>query len=266
MRRKLFGMRGYGLDVTGSETSVKKVTHDELLGFYKQLVIPNNCVMSIYGDINAAEIRAAVEARFGKWERSHPIKIEAGEPLHPKEVIRISESREKKQGVIVIAFPGVSIHNADRHALELLQEALSDLGSRLFVRIREKLGLAYYVGAQHFLGLEPGYFALYAGTMPDKLKQVEEEMLKEVEALRENGLTQEELTRAKAKLLGQKKIARQDLGGYAVATALDELYGLGYQNCDHEDALYEQVTLEDVLRVTRKYLLPGHCVISTVSP
>jgi zinc protease len=266
MRRKLFGMRGYGLDVTGSETSVKKVTHDELLGFYKQLVIPNNCVMSIYGDINAAEIRAAVEARFGKWERSHPIKIEAGEPLHPKEVIRISESREKKQGVIVIAFPGVSIHNADRHALELLQEALSDLGSRLFVRIREKLGLAYYVGAQHFLGLEPGYFALYAGTMPDKLKQVEEEMLKEVEALRENGLTQEELTRAKAKLLGQKKIARQDLGGYAVATALDELYGLGYQNCDHEDALYEHVTLEDVLRVTRKYLLPGHCVISTVSP
>jgi zinc protease len=266
MRRKLFGMRGYGLDVTGSEASVRKVTHDELLGFYKQLVIPNNCVMSIYGDINPAEIRAAVEARFGKWERSHPIKIEAGEPLHPKEVIRISESREKKQGVIVIAFPGVSIHNPDRHALELLQEALSDLGSRLFVRIREKLGLAYYVGAQHFLGLEPGYFALYAGTMPDKLKQVEEEMLKEVEALRENGLTQEELTRAKAKLLGQKKIARQDLGGYAVATALDELYGLGYQNCDHEDALYEQVKLEDVLRVTRKYLLPGHCVISTVSP
>jgi zinc protease len=266
MRRKLFGMRGYGLDVTGSETSVKKVTHDELLGFYKQLVIPNNCVMSIYGDINPAEIRAAVEARFGNWKRSHPIKIEAGEPLHPKEVIRISESREKKQGVIVIAFPGVSIHNPDRHALELLQEALSDLGSRLFVRIREKLGLAYYVGAQHFLGLEPGYFALYAGTMPDKLKQVEEEMLREVEALRENGLTQEELTRAKAKLLGQKKIARQDLGGYAVATALDELYGLGYQNCDHEDALYEQVKLEDVLRVTRKYLLPGHCVISTVSP
>ena len=165
-----------------------------------------------------------------------------------------------------MAFPGVNIHNPDRHALELLQEALSDLGSRLFVRIRENLGLAYYVGAQHFLGLQPGYFALYAGTMPDKLAQVEEEMLNEVKLLRESGLTEEEIKRAKAKLLGQKKIARQDLGGYAVATALDELYGLGYQNCDQEDALYEAVTVEDVQQVIRKYLDPARCVISTVAP
>lgn len=266
MRRKLFGPRGYGLDVTGSETSVKKVDRQHVLNFYRQLVVPNNCVISIYGDINAENVHAEVERRFGPWKRSQPIKIEAGEPLHPTEIIRVSEIRDKKQGVIVIAFPGVSIHNPDRHALELLQEALSDLGSRLFVRIRENLGLAYYVGAQHFLGLEPGYFALYAGTMPDKLKQVEEEMLKEVAGLREHGLSEEEIKRAKAKLLGQKKIARQDLGGYAVATALDELYGLGYQNCDREDALYEAVTLEDVERVARLYLLPDKCVISTVSP
>lgn len=45
-----------------------------------------------------------------------------------------------------------------------MQESLSDLGSRLFTRIREKLGLAYYVGAQNFLGLTPGYFAFYTGT------------------------------------------------------------------------------------------------------
>ena len=266
MRRKLFGARGYGLDVAGSETSVRGVTRAHLLGFYKQLVVPNNCVIAIYGDINSEAVRAAVEKRFGAWSKSNPIKVEAGEPLHPQEVIRVSEKRDKKQGVIVIAFPGVNIHNADRHALELLQEALSDLGSRLFVRIRENLGLAYYVGAQHFLGLQPGYFAFYAGTMPEKLGEVEGEILKEVALLREHGLSEEELKRSKAKLLGQKKIARQDLGGYAVATALDELYGLGYQNCDQEDALYERVTLEDVLRVTRTYLHPDKCVISTVSP
>jgi len=266
MRRKLFGARGYGLDVAGSETSVRGVTRAHLLGFYKQLVVPNNCVIAIYGDINSEAVRAAVEKRFAAWSKSNPIKVEAGEPLHPQEVIRVSEKRDKKQGVIVIAFPGVNIHNADRHALELLQEALSDLGSRLFVRIRENLGLAYYVGAQHFLGLQPGYFAFYAGTMPEKLGEVEGEILKEVALLREHGLSEEELKRSKAKLLGQKKIARQDLGGYAVATALDELYGLGYQNCDQEDALYERVTLEDVLRVTRTYLHPDKCVISTVSP
>ena len=266
MRRKLFGPRGYGLEVTGSENSVRNVSREHLLEFYHQLAIPNNCVMSIFGDVCAEEVKAAVEAKFGGWKKAAPIHVEAGEPLHPSEVIRVSEQREKKQGVIVIAFPGVSIHNQDRHALELLQEALSDLGSRLFVRIREQLGLAYYVGAQHFLGLQPGYFALYAGTTPEKLELVEQEILNEVKLLRESGLSAEEIKRAKAKLLGQKKIARQDLGGYAVATALDELYGLGYQNCDQEDSLYEAVTLEEVQEVIRRHLDPARCVISTVSP
>jgi zinc protease len=266
MRRKLFGNRGYGLDVAGTEASVRATNRAHLLDFYKRLTIPNNCVLAIFGDISAEAVQAAVEAKFGSWSRSAPIKVEAGEPLHPSEIIRVAEHRDKKQGVIVIAFPGVSIHDKDRHALELLQEALSDLGSRLFVRIRENLGLAYYVGAQHFLGLQPGYFALYAGTMPDKLGQVEEEMLKEVRLLRADGLMEEEIKRAKAKLLGQKKIARQDLGGYAVAAALDELYGLGYNNCDQEDALYEAVTLADVHRVISRYLDPEKCVISIVSP
>jgi zinc protease len=266
MRRKLFGNRGYGLDVVGSESSVRATNRAHLLDFYKRLAVPNNCVLAVFGDISAECAKAAIESKFGAWPRSGPIKIEAGEPLHPREIIRVAENRDKKQGVIVIAFPGVSIHDPARHALELLQEALSDLGSRLFVRIRENLGLAYYVGAQHFLGLQPGYFALYAGTMPDKLGLVEEEMLKEVRLLRADGLTEEELKRAKAKLLGQKKIARQDLGGYAVATALDELYGLGYNNCDQEDALYEAVTLADVQSAIRAYLDPDKCVISTVSP
>jgi zinc protease len=266
MRRALFGARGYGLDVAGSETSVRNTNRAHLLEFFHRVAIPNNCVLSVFGDVTAAQVKAAVEEKFGAWKSGPAVKVEAGEPLHPKEIIRITEQRDKKQGVIVIAFPGVSIHNADRHALELLQEALSDLGSRLFVRIRETLGLAYYVGAQHFLGLQPGYFALYAGTMPEKLALVEEEMLKEVRLLRESGLAPEEIKRAKAKLLGQKKIARQDLGGYAVATALDELYGLGFQNCDLEDELYEAVTPDEVQTVIRKYLDPAKCVISTVSP
>jgi zinc protease len=266
MRRKLFGNRGYGLDVAGNEASVRATTRAHLLDFYRRLTVPNNCVLSVFGDISAERVKRAIEAKFGSWSRSAPIKIEAGEPLHPTEIIRVSEHRDKKQGVIVLAFPGVSIHDKDRHALELLQEALSDLGSRLFVRIRENLGLAYYVGAQHFLGLQPGYFALYAGTMPDKLALVEEEMLKEVRLLRADGLAEEELKRAKAKLLGQKKIARQDLGGYAVAAALDELYGLGYNNCDQEDAHYEAVTLADVHQAICRYLDPEKCVISTVSP
>jgi zinc protease len=176
------------------------------------------------------------------------------------------DTRDKKQAVLVIGFPGTSIHNPDRFALELIQESCSDLGSRLFVRIREKLGLAYYVGAQNFVGLVPGYFAFYVGTDPGKVELVESELLKEAAELRAKGLTAEELRRAKAKVIGQKKIARQDLGGYAMSSALDELYGLGYQHIDSEDAKYEAVTLVQVQAVAKKYLKPETLVVSVIRP
>jgi zinc protease len=266
MRRALFGQRGYGLDVNGSEETVTAATVQDLRAFYAKVVVPNNCVIAIFGDINVATVRAAVERVFGSWRKGPDVLTEVAPSRKSSELTRVAEIRDKKQGVIIIAFPGISIHERDRFALELLQEALSDLGSRLFVRIRENLGLAYYVGAQHFVGLQPGYFAFYAGTTPEKLDQVEQEMFIEVAALRAEGLTPEELKRAKAKLLGQKKIARQDLGGYAVATALDELYGLGYGNCDVEDSQYEAVTLDDIRKAAEKYFRKDSCVVAMVRP
>ena len=134
------------------------------------------------------------------------------------------------------------------------------------MRIREKLGLAYYVGAQNVLGLAPGYFAFNAGTMPETAGQVETELLSEAELLRGEGLTAEELKRAKAKVIGQRKIARQDLGSFAMTTALDELYGLGYAHTETEDALYEAVTLDQVKAVARKYLTSDALVIAVVKP
>jgi zinc protease len=84
--------------------------------------------------------------------------------------------------------------------------------------------------------------------------------------LRRKGVTAAELSRAKAKLLGQKKIARQDLGGMAMQTALDELYGLGYANTDAEDTKIEAVTLEQVRAAAQKYLKPDALVIAVVKP
>src|SRR4029079_10726578 len=159
------------------------------------------------------------------WPAGPGVSAPGKMPARPRRT-RVSETRDKKQAVLVVGYPGVSMKDPDRYALELIQEACSDLGSRLFMRIRDKLGLAYYVGAQNFVGLVPGCFAFYVGTDPGQAAQVEAELLAEAESLRAHGLTEEKLKRAQAKVIGQKKIARQELGGYAMTCALDELYGL----------------------------------------
>ncbi len=267
MRQGLFGNATYGLDVNGSEFSVQQLRVADLVSYHERMVVPNNVVLAIFGDVEAEAVRAAVAEAFGKWPRREDFSFPAYPPHPPLQtLVRKEETRDKKQAVLLIGFPGTSLENPDRYALELLQEGCSDLGSRLFVRIRDKLGLAYYVGAQSFLGIVPGYFAFYAGTEPSKVALVESEMLKEAAMLREEGLTEEELKRAKAKVVGQKKISRQDLGTYALTAALDELYGLGYLNSDTEDAKFEAVTLDEIRRVAQKYLTPDTFVVAMIRP
>jgi zinc protease len=253
MRRALFGDTGYGLDSLGSEESAGKVSVAGLKLFHQKLTVPNNCVLAIFGDVRAGNVKFAVEKAFGGWKPNVSEIVNRKSPIiNPAQ--RVEETRDKKQAVLVIGFPGTTLADDDRYALDLLQECCSDLGSRLFLRIREQLGLAYYVGAQNFAGLVPGYFAFYTGTEPTKVAQVETELLKEAELLRTEGLTADELRRAKAKIIGGKKIARADLGNLAATSALDELYGLGWQRADLDDAKYEAVTLEQIQAAAQKYL------------
>ncbi len=268
MRRALFGDIGYGLDALGTEESVQRTKPADLKAMHTRLINPNNCVLAIYGDVNPKNVLAAVKKAFAGWKKSSAaedfgLRTPDSGLAAPK---RVTETREKKQAVLVMGFPGTTLHAADRHALELLQESCSDLGSRLFLRVREKLGLAYYVGAQNFPGLAPGYFSFYAGTEPEKVERVEKEFLDEIGLLRTEGLSQAELDRAKSKIIGQRKIARQELGGLASSTALDELYGLGFNYTDSEDAKFQSVTLEQVKAVAQKYLRPDAYVLAVVKP
>ncbi len=265
MRRALFGPAGYGLDALGTEISVRNIQVPDLKAFHAQFARPNNCVLAIYGDIATEQVKTAVESAFAAWHPA-PTPTLDFRPETLDSLRHVTGTRDKKQAVLVIGYRGTTVHDPGRYPLDLLHEACSDLGSRVFLRIREKLGLAYYVGAQNVAGLAPGYFAFYAGTAPEKAALVEAELLKEAELLRTEGLTAEELKRAKAKIIGQRKIARQDLGGFAMTTALDELYGLGYAHTDTEDARYEAVTLDQLKTVARKYLLPDAFVISLVRP
>src|SRR5207248_11218772 len=173
--------------------------------------------------------------------------------------------KDKSQSVIMMGYRGVDVLNPDRHALELIDEASSDLGSRFFIRIREEMGLAYYVGATQMQGLAGGLFAFYLGTDPEKLEDVQAALMEEVEKLGADGLTTEELGRAKKKLIGQQQIANQSNDSFGYQCALDELYGLGFDHYLMLERDVEAITLDQVRSIAAKYLREPH-VLAIVRP
>jgi zinc protease len=151
--------------------------------------------------------------------------------------------------------------------MELLNEAYSGLGSRVFQRIRDELGLCYYVGATQLIGLEPGYFAFYAGTTPQNVGTCEKEIFAELDKPKADGLSDEELTRAKSGIVGQRRVRMQDNSELGIMVGLDELTGLGYDYFKTVDDKYRAVTLEDIKRVANQYFngKPHAVVIETPS-
>jgi zinc protease len=165
----------------------------------------------------------------------------------------------------MVGYRGADMFSPDRYALELIDEASSDLGSRFFVRVREEMGLAYYVGASQMQGLASGLFAFYLGTDPAKLEPVRIALLDEIGKLAATGLTNDELARAKKKLIGQQRIANQSNDSFGYMTALDEVYGLGFDHFKTLEAEIEMITPEDIRRVAAKYFQQPY-VIATVRP
>jgi len=153
----------------------------------------------------------------------------------------------------------------DGYALELIDEASSDLGSRFFVRIREEMGLAYYVGASQMQGLVAGLFAFYLGTDPAKLELVQAALLDEIAKLAATGLTSDELARAKKKLIGQQRIANQSNDSFGYMAALDELFGLGFDHYRKLEREIEAITADDIRRVAAKYFQRPY-VLAIVRP
>jgi zinc protease len=266
LRQALFDHHPYALRGNGSVDSVQRLMQKDLLEFRDRYVVAKNGVISVFGNVNAAEVKQIFEKALGPMKPGALALTDAKPPSELNKPTTVESKKEKAQAVIMVGYRGVDIFSKDRHALELIDEASSDLGSRFFIRIREQMGLAYYVGASQFQGLVPGLFSFYLGTDPQKIEPVKTALLDEIRKLASDGLTNEELARAKKKLVGQQQIAMQSNESFGYQCALDELYGLGFDYYKRLERDVDAVTLEEIKRAAAKYFRDQPYVLATVRP
>lgn len=255
LRRELFAGHPYAMRSSGSEASVTSLNGEILRQFREQYVCGHNAVVTVYGDIDEDEVLALVKGKLGSMVAgeqafSEPFCL-APEIDGPREV---NLKHEKEQAILMAGYRTCDLAHEDRHALDLLHEACSDMSSRLFVKIREELGLAYSVGASQLLGPEPGCFLFYAATSPEKLEEVQQVLLDEIKRIRELGLDVEELARAKKSLIGKELIRLQSSQSQAAVSGLDELLGLGWDNYKGTKQSIAALSNDDIIRIAGTYM------------
>jgi zinc protease len=269
-QQTLYTKHPYRLDVIGTADSVAGLTRRRLVDYYKRHVAPSQMTLAVVGDVDPQAVVAKARALFGAagkgaasppdapalpWDATHPI---AGQ--------QVFKFQNKQQAHVVYGFPGTTITDRDRFALEVLATILSGQGGRLFVELRDKRGLAYRVSAFSVEGVDPGYFAVYIATSPENLAVARSGIEDELGKVASVPVPKAELERAKRYLVGAHEISLQRRAALASTLAFHEAYGVGWDEYRRYAPGILAVTATDVQRVAKKYLVRERAIVATVKP
>jgi len=246
-----FAGHPYGVPALGTEESLRALAADDLRRWHTARVLGGAPVIAIVGDVDADDV-AALAARDFAALRAGDVPT-VTEPRWPAEPASASDSREKAQTALALAFPSVRRGDDDRFVAHLVAGIASGLGGRFFDELRDRRSLAYTVAAFSSERVRAGSFVAYIATSPEKEETARRGLLDEFAKLRDRPVTDEELRRAQRYSVGTYAISQQS-GGSVLGDVIDAwLFGSGLRELEEHDAQVLRVTPAAIQAFARRH-------------
>lgn len=264
--RTLFRRHPYRFSTLGEQASLQRLDAEALRRFHQEHLDPSQLTLAVVGDVDPEVVLRRAEAAFGRsrGQAQPPPQVPAEDFSGLPRTATVA--LERNQTHLVLGFPGLTVEDPDRFALDVLSSVLSGQGGRLFLELRDKRSMAYSVRSYAVGGIDPGYFAVYMGTSPEKVDAALAGIREELEKIRDRPISADELSRTQQMLAGAHEIGLQRNGARAAMLALDHCYGLGMENFADYAARVQAVTTEDVARVARRLLDFDRSALAIVGP
>ena len=266
-KKEVYGEHPYGRLIEGSVETIEGIKRDDLLRFYSDYFLTNNSIVSIAGDLTADELNSLMKKYLSDWRKVDlPLKtVSLLEGKKIKKVVKIE--RDLTQANMILGQTGISRDNPDYYAISVMNYILGGGGfsSRLMQSIRYNMGLAYDVDSSFISNKEGGMFQVEVQTKNESTNLVISEVLKQMERMRKEYVSAEDLSEAKSYLTGSFPRRLDTNRKIADFLAYVEFYNLGLDYVEKYPDYINSVTKEDVIRVARKYLAPENYVLVVVA-
>ncbi len=263
----LFDDHPYNHPPQGLEESLPEITRDDIVSFHKKYYIPNNAIIAVVGDVTEKEVLSLLERYLGKWGKKILPKEEMSPtPRLSKRTVSLIE-KDITQANIHLGHIGISRSNPDFYAVYVMNYILGGGGfsSRLMREIRDNQGLAYSIYSSLDSRLYTGAFKVVMQTKNENSNRAIEGILKELERIRSEPVSDKELAEAKSYLMGSFPL-RFDTNKKVVSQlTYVEYYSLGLNYFKEFPKKIEAVTKEDVLSAARKYIDPARYILVIVA-
>ncbi|HLZ35305.1 MAG TPA: pitrilysin family protein [Nitrospira sp.] len=256
----------YRWPLNGTEESLGKITHTDVLNFYAREYVPGQVILTIVGDVTTEQVSGLVQTHFGAWKKPPPPARNARKaaPIERKTVQLIE--KDLTQSNVILGHGGISRTNPDFYAVTVMNHILGAGGfsSRLMDSIRDKQGLVYGIMSHFDARLMPGSFWINFQTRTEATNQAIQGVLGEIKNIREAPVSDQELSEAKSFLVGSFPLRLDSTAKLAQVLAQVEFYGLGFEYFSQYPKWIERVTKEDVQRVAKQYLDPQRYALVVV--
>ena len=262
--RSLFADHPLGRPVLGFNETISSVSRDAVAEYWSERYSPNNLVVAAAGNLEHDRLVADIERLFPSGRgrrtlRSDPAPVASS----GTKVFR----RPTEQAHIVMGTEGIHRSHQDRHALAVLDTVLGGgMSSRLFQEVRERRGLAYSVYSYRSLFADTGSFAIYAGTTPQNAETVMEIFRSQVDAILGDGITDEELERAKGHVKGALVLSSEDPGSRMNRLGRQQLTSGEILSIDELIDRFSRLDMDDIRRVAHEVLGTGDWQTTVVGP
>jgi predicted Zn-dependent peptidase len=250
----IFGDHPLGRPIIGRADVIASVPVPEIAAWHDGRDVPPNIVVAAAGNLDHDAIVALAEAAFG--EGGALLAEAVRSPDGPATISRFHR-KETEQYHLCLGAPGIARADERRFALRVLDTILGgSSSSRLFQEVREKRGLAYsvYSYASHYL--DSGQVGLYVGTRPDNVREAMGVVGTELRRLQEDGVTAEELERARENAKGRTVLAMESTQTRMNRLGSSVLMGVPLLTVDEVLAAFDAVTLDDVVDLAREVWRP----------
>ena len=262
----LYGDRHpYGFTEIGTEASVKALTREDLLAFWRQNFAPNNAALVVAGDISMTELKSLAEKAFGAWAMGAPVRPSLGSPMTTTARVLVVDKPGAPQTEVRVAGIGAARSSPDFQALQVMNTALGGLfSSRINMNLREEHGYTYGGSSQFTFRRSAGPFVAGAGVRTDVTGPAVGEILKEVRGMSEKPMSADELKLAKDALARSLPGAFETSANAAGSFSNVYVYDLGLDYFSQYPARVEAVTADQAQAMARKYLMPDKLIVVAV--
>lgn len=270
----------YAWRLVGTEETVARIDRDQLASFHESHYGPGGAVLVVVGAVSAEQVSAAAAAAFGGWTPATGAQGPDGGGLPaalprvpevdgPQQVERVVQTMANKaQADVMIGHAGLKRLDDDYYAATVMNMILGSfaMGGRLGRVIREEKGMAYYAYSAMAAGVGAGPFAVRAGVHPGNVDAAIECALEELERIRTEPVTDDELSDSKSAII--RSLPRQLESNEGVAGALHaiEQYQLGLDYLERYPGIIESIDADQVMAVAARRLHPDRCAVAIAGP